>query len=994
MLDPYGVGIVVDKVENFLKSDDNKPLSQRVQESFHQVVDLAKTHPGSALGALTKGAVADPELFFLPELGAGRAAGAVSDLAEAAGAGARTAEVAGKVAGGAARVGGAAGIGGGAEFASELGEDRPLDPGAIAVSAGMGALAAPLQVKGPRKLKLSPDEIEDMLAPAMKPADGGPVRQAPKAEVTPSADGYLVRVEGEAEGKSFATRAEAEEAKRSIEELGSAFRAMSTVPRGTSERSKLVFENPFTAENMAKWVKRPSEGLEGTQRDLLKYWGKAAVAAGIGAGVGAAFDRDDRSGGAAVGALMTLLPRALPRDKRLSVEDVVNARNGTIAVMARKTLQFKAAIDAAVPESLRRNAISLAMEKHEGITLNPTEAKVAESVRTFFDAMGSAAVDSGVLKEMLHDYVTHIVEDDPYAKTRSVMDRIVDVFTGKMQGGGQPSGKQFAQHRRYATLMELHEALRGSGLKIKTGDIGEIMSIYSRSMFKAVTDRRLIEALKIEPVQGMRAEVIPRNQPVKPPEGTPGVPARAAEGFKLPDKPAIGATAQRFAERQRDQRLLMPIDKIDANYTMLPNRQLAGYAVHKDIAPQLNFIFNATDPFDVTLGLMALNQASKRVVVSFSLFHAKSLYDAFVGDQALKAGTPAGAFKKAQRAVEMFKRGGNNEGIDTLLRHGLQLHVPEDVDRGLSALHHISDVVDKALPVSAAGTAAKTISKFNDYLDHFTFGTLQTGFKLITGLDAYERLLKKGLSEEAAGKAAASYANDLYGSLDWFRVANDVGSRLGRDVAYGFFNPNGRRWSQLLVFAPDWTISTFRAAYKALPGAVDDPALAALHRRYLAKSALYYLTVANAINIAMSGHSVFDNENPTRLQLKDGRTMQFSKHFQEPFEWMRSPLQTAANKLAFLPREAVQQITGKEYISVVDAAPDIDNRAEHLASQFLPIMAQQGLAGGGAESALGLAGMPIYGKDADQKAEARKKKKLAELAKKKRAAEYYRRVNQ
>jgi hypothetical protein len=224
-------------------------------------------------------------------------------------------------------------------------------------------------------------------------------------------------------------------------------------------------------------------------------------------------------------------------------------------------------------------------------------------------------------------------------------------------------------------------------------------------------------------------------------------------------------------------------------------------------------------------------------------------------------------------------------------------------------------------------------------------------------------------------------------------VANDVGSRIGRDAAYGFFSPNGRKWAQIAMFAPDWTFSTFRAAYKALPGAVDDPALAALHRRYLVKSAIYYLTVANAINLVTAGHSIFSNENPTRIQLEDGRTMQWSKHSMEPFEWLRDPIQTADNKLAFWPREAIEIGTGKEYISAHDTAPDIDNRAEHLAKQFLPINAQQGLAGGGAQSTLGLVGMPIYGKDADQKMEARKQKKLDALKKRKRAAAYYQRLH-
>lgn len=1026
ILDPFGFGMVAKKIEDFMSSDDKRPLGERVAESFHGLAETAREHPGAAAGELVHGMFADPELFFLPELGAGRAAAAASNLAKTAGAGARTVKSAGAVTGAAARVGGAASIGGGAEFASELGEDRPFDPGAIGASAIIGSLAAPLQVKlKGEKLKLTSAEIDSMLDGKVKPGAA-----APKAEVSPVADGYMVRMEGEAEGKSFPTRELAEAAKRQVEAEGSAHAVMGSVPRGTQSRERMVFENPFTHE----YEKALKEGLvdrpEGHKLkgdNLASFLGKAALSAQIGAGIGALLDRDDPTMGAEFGAAITAIPRALSRlapDKRLSIGEAINTRNGALAVMARHVLQFKAAIDSAVPEALRRNAISLAIEKHPGITLNDTEQRVAQAVRTHFDRLGQAAVDSGVIKEMLHDYISHIVEEDPQfsGKTQDTISRLVEVLTGKARGA-QPSGRQFTQHRRYATFDELQQALRGSGLKIKTGDVGEIMAIYSKAMFKAITDRRLLDALKNTPVEGARPLVMPREVPARRPPGTALEPTIEGEvvgsrpspelltgpaggdlgpvgggqpppaGFQLPPAPPPGAAAQRFAARPPAM-LLQPIDKLDPNYTVMPNRQLAGFAVHKDIVPQLNFVFSARDPNDVTLGLMALNQASKRAVVSFSVFHAKSLTDAFIGDQGTKAFTRGTPGQQAGRAVDLFLRGGSNEGIDDMLRGGLILQPPEDISRDTAggALRKVASIIDQAIPLSVGSEAAKAISKFNDKLDNWTFGKLQTGFKLITGLDAYERLIKKGLSREVAGKLAASYANDIYGSLDWFRVSQDVGSRLGRDLVYGFFNPNGRRWAQILMFAPDWTISTFRAAYKAMPGAVDDPALAALHRRYLVKSAVYYLTVANAINFMTSGHSIFSNENPTRIQLKDGRTMQWSKHSLEPFEWMRDPIQTALNKLAFIPRESIQQGMGKEYLSAHDAAPDIHNRATHLAKQFLPISAQQGLAGGGAQSVSGLFGVPIYGKDAEHKREARLQRRKYELEKKKRVADYRRRL--
>jgi hypothetical protein len=1033
-------GLVYKKFNEFLHSDDSKPLSERMHESFSALVKSAKAHPGMAAGSLVKGLVADPELFILPGASEVGAAGKVAQAAEALGAGAKAAKVAGTIAGGTARVSSAAAIGGGAELSREMGENQPFDPGQIGVSAGIGALAGGVLQVHPKAAKLSPEDIDEILTPSAK-ASGEP---HPHMEVVPTADGYQVRPEGGQGGKTFATKAEAEAAQTEIQAQASAYRVMGTVPRGANERNRLLHENPFTPEKMAAMVKRPAGDSKMTGAELRTFWTKAAVSAGIGAGIGAWLDRDDPGTGAAFGAAVTLIPRALPKDKRVSIEDAINTRNGALAVMARKTLQFKAAIDSEVPEPLRRNAISLAMENTPGVTLNPAEQRVADNVRQFFDAMGNTAVDAGVLKELLKDYVSHIVDEDPEAKAKGTVDKIIDTLLNRDTArASTQSGKQFAQHRQYATFAELQAALRGSGLRLKTGDIGEIMAIYSKAMFRSITDKRLLTALKATPVEGRPPFLMPKEaaQPSsakalerQPLEGTatepqgkiaatstrPDMPPAAAPtglsaqpeaatsvppmggapppgagpgGFQLPPEPGPGAAAQKFARRPPAM-LLQPMEAADSNYVVLPNRQLSGFAVHKDIAPQLNFIFSAKDPNDVTLGMMALNQASKRAIVSFSLFHAKSLSDAFIGARGLKAFTSGK--RDVEAALNMFKKGGDNGSIDALLKNGLNVQVPEDVstDQLTGALSRIAAVVDKALPLSAATKGVGAIAKMNEKLDHFTFTTLQAGFKLVTALDAMERLNKKGITGDRAAKMASSYANDIYGGLDWFRVANDVSSRIGRDVAYGFFNPNGRRWSQILMFAPDWTFSTFRAAYKALPGAVDDPALAALHRRYLAKSALYYLTIANGINLVTAGHSIFENENPTRVQLSDGRTMQFSKHFQEPFEWLRDPVQTADNKLAFLPRTLVELGTGKEYISAHDTAPDLESRGKLIAESFLPINAQQGLAGGGAESLLGLVGMPIYGKTGEQKTEAKLAKKKAVEEKKRKGAEYHQRLHQ
>lgn len=1057
------VGTAVTAIKHltaFLEQPAEKPLGDRMRESVRTLANTAKDHPGLVVGSLLKGMVSDPELFFAPGAVGVKAAAGTAKTAEALGASAKAAQTLGKTAGVATKVAGGAGLGAGAEAMREAGEGEAADTGAIGLSAAIGVLAAGLQIPLTRaKPKMTPAEITAVLATQPDP------RAVPHTEIVPTHDGYAVQTGGR-QVATFPTEEAAKAHATEIQKMGSAYSSVGAAPPGSAqaERARFIHDNPFTPEKMARMIRRPEQSSTMSGAQLARFWGRAAGAAAIGAAAGLLLDEDEPELGATFGAAITLLPRALSKDRRISIEDAINTRNGLLAQMSRRTFQFKSAIEAAVPEELRRNAISLALESGDagvvedprgrvagtqmkpvstpGVVLSPAEQQVAQAVRTFFDSMGNTAVDAGVLKELLSNYVSHIVEEDPRASS-SVVGGLVDAIMKRTNEAPPKSGKQFARHRKYATFGELQEALRGSGLKIKTGDIAQIVSIYSNAMFRTITDKRLLDALKASPVEPMPPQVMhasnvpgpapgaaprpkgttiegeqtykfpeqpPPEQPAQlpPPAGqqlptaagsVPGertLPAQPTEapGFQLPNPPPDqpGAAARKFAAR--DRKLLQPIAQMDSNYEMSNNRQLAGFAVHKDISPQLNFIFSAKDPNDITVGLMALSQASKRAVISFSLFHAKSLADAFVGAMGTKAFTRGRSMVKS--ALEMYRKGGNNDDVDALLKHGLKVQVPEDVvtDEFNTALSRVANVVDRVLPVDAVGTAVHGVARFNEALDHFTFATLQTGFKLATSLDAMERLTTKGVPRDAAARMAASYANDIYGGLDWFRVANDVSSRIGRDAAYSFFNPNGRRIMQLLMFAPDWTFSTFRAAYKALPGAVDDPALAALHRRYLMKSAIYYLTVANALNFVTAGHSIFSNVNPTRVQLADGRTMQFSKHFMEPFEWLREPIQTAANKLAFIPRASVEIMTNKQYISVHDTAPDIESRAQTIAEMFLPINAQQGLAGGGAESLLGLVGMPIYGKTPEQKEQAHVEKRKSQREKRIKAAKYYEKLNQ
>jgi hypothetical protein len=225
-------------------------------------------------------------------------------------------------------------------------------------------------------------------------------------------------------------------------------------------------------------------------------------------------------------------------------------------------------------------------------------------------------------------------------------------------------------------------------------------------------------------------------------------------------------------------------------------------------------------------------------------------------------------------------------------------------------------------------------------------------------------------------------------------------------MAMSAYSPEGRRALQVVLFAPDWTLSTLRAFTSALPeklnpkdwhpvegvkGMMHPTTKSDYARLYQFKTALMYFTVINAINMMTANRPIWDNKDPTRVEWPDGTSMQAMKHAMEPFHWLINPDQTFANKLGFIPKAMVVGFGGVEYASptaqkLVDTSGT--GRLKAVAETALPFQLQAGKGapeGEGAKRALlGTLGFPVYGSTPAQKkaARAEREKALKEAAKK------------
>ena len=651
----------------------------------------------------------------------------------------------------------------------------------------------------------------------------------------------------------------------------------------------------------------------------------------------------------------------------------------------------------AIPDPARREAISEAIDKGDLSGLSDKEKQVADAYKGRMQEIGDRALKADVIKGTLEDYVTHIINWEgapPTARAEfinALMGKNAEAGKGPAMGGMTTTSK-FGKGRTFKTfddlqahLDEANAALAKGGvdykIQIKTKDLAEVYQTYAASIEKAIANKKMVDNLKQ---------------------------VRNAAGEAL------------IREVNKD-------NPLPQGWSMMDSPQFAGNAVHPDMVPALKFVFDA-GPGDLMKAMGAISQLSKRMQVIGSFFHAKSLLEV-ISSTGIPIWTPAKElvlsgvdktfgtkFSGLTRAVDQFREGGLGTSVDKWIRDaGLVLEVPEDVSTGvLTATGKFTDSMigkfgpkGRVLEKSLSFVERNTLHVF----DKFTWDFLHTGGKLMVA-DAF---LDKARRESASGKKPfdeaeqrkqiASHLNDSFGGLNWFDAATQTHNEFAKRMTMAAFNPSGRRALQVMLFAPDWTTSTVRAFGSALPkelnptkwhpiegvkGMMNPTTKADYARLYQFKTAMTYLTVLNGINMMTANRPIWDNKDPTRLEWKDGTSMQAMKHAMEPYHWMMDPTKTLSNKLGFVPKAAVIALTGNEYASP-DAPKLMDRsamgRAKQIAKGALPfqIQAAEGAppGEGGKRALLGTLGFPLYGATPEQRkaARAEREKVLKQAAK-------------
>jgi hypothetical protein len=588
------------------------------------------------------------------------------------------------------------------------------------------------------------------------------------------------------------------------------------------------------------------------------------------------------------------------------------------------------------------------IEGVESASLNMTSdmRKARNEIKELLDDIGKQAVESGLIANkdgvmklsmkgmdsssrgaFLNNYFPHLFRN---------MDKLTDddltIILGKLNDGSA------SKRNIEGTLADIQDMIDSgrltTGLQLLSPK--EAINVYIQGMSRAIIGRNALNSM-----EKMDLGFAPNRNDIS-------LPALLKEAdFEL----------LKGAGRLSDQEM--------THYRTFDHPALKGYLAHNNIHHVLDDFFairHRGNIGDMAERVLKLNNALKRVFVFGSLFHAQALLMSGVYSLGL-AGALKGSFKVGKNRITRDvtwtdMQLGETKFIDLAkeaIADGLQIvniKRQELVNPGKAQ-------IDAFLPKLGRGGDIM-MGAFNK-IDTVTWEYLHDRFKLAVYLKQKEKMLDAGIEPKLAGQKASEFANDAFGSLDW----NNFSTRL---YAYAAKHPNRlrskaanraaqlipvnkRRWLNLGLFAPDWTVSNIRIVYKmftGLPTAGKAKFFQMTHKgnwespeakaavkawnayaAYSFKAGMYTSAMWWALTSMFSDEEAtmenlwdfWSGENSGRLDLGNGETMVISKQIAEPIHWAQHPMHTFMNKTSVVPKTALELMFNKQWFSLKQGMP-------------------------------------------------------------------------
>ncbi len=579
------------------------------------------------------------------------------------------------------------------------------------------------------------------------------------------------------------------------------------------------------------------------------------------------------------------------------------------------------------------------VEKPTGRFTNKEDSALVKQWRDWHNFLARQGADVGLFKssnrkeagtQLVANYASHIIRGkvNPDGSVRPLTNKEKEELIRAEAAKIKILGASSTVHNIPRKLIGTIEDLKGKGYAV-VDDPAQILSIYTQAMARTIHNRKLLGEFK-------QLDLGTRDKPL-PAMFTIDEFNKFKEGGRL----------------SKDEQL---------HYSEFDHPALDGYKVHTNVKSILNDHFEVAREGgfnDFKEGLLSLNNSLKRVFVFGSLFHGQALFMSSIYSLGL-SGAVRGMFGKGKLGAEHswkdFELGSGQfkEATMEAIRSGLQIVNVKRQELVNPGKVELDAFLDKLGGIGVQG------KKAFGAIDKVTWEYLHDRYKLAAYLKHKEKLMSKGMDDVTSGKKAAEFANDAFGSLDW----NDFATRL---YNYAYQKPgtlrgkiatkvaqvlpaNKRRWLNLGLFAPDWTISNIRIVgntFTRLPEVSKALAHRVLRGDWKSKEAKevvqawnMYSAYAARAGFYTSGmwwmmSELFSDEEPTmeglaefwagetsgKLQLGGGESMVISKQIAEPIHWVQHPQHTLMNKASVVPKTLMEGMFNKQWFSMKKGFP-------------------------------------------------------------------------
>ena len=531
------------------------------------------------------------------------------------------------------------------------------------------------------------------------------------------------------------------------------------------------------------------------------------------------------------------------------------------------------------------------------------------------------------------------------------MDKLTDADLAKLFGTINANSAKFRTIDK--TLIELQKMVDNGELSntLTLVKPSQAINLYAQGMGRAIIGRRAINAmLELD---------LNLNTPKGKPKLTPAM-------LSLKEFEALKAKGH-----FNDQEAL--------HYRDFRHPSLEGFVAHNNVHHVLDDFFKVSDRGgmkDMAEKLLKFNNALKRVFVFGSLFHAQALVMSSVyamgGIGAIKGIMGKKGYGNVTKgfdgkAVQWEQLQLNSDGMAVLVDEWLR-NSPLKVGSIKKQELTVPGFGSEEFLTSRMGKAGAQMQKAFDVVDVLTWDFLHDRMKIAVAMKHKEKLMytRKGkrtlVTEADAYERAAIFANDAFGSLDFnnfttklydYAVKHPDRLRSKAAVRLAQLLPvDKRRWLNLGLFAPDWTISNIRIVGKMFSDLPEvSKALADrvqrgnwkdakaqeivrswnMYAAYSARAGAYTsamwwviteIFAQDGIEPTMEGLWEFwSGDNSGKLELGNGESMVISKQIAEPIHWIQHPVHTLMNKTSVVPKTALEAMFNKQWFSLKQGMP-------------------------------------------------------------------------